>query len=80
MGGEQHMISMCISACGNNGKFCPGCGRTMKDKMGWRNAVDDNDTETLERILAESKGRLDAKQYKYWSTMYEKKKARLGES
>lgn len=71
---------MCISACGNNGINCPSCGRTMKDKMAWTAAVDHNDTDTLNRILSDCKERLGDKEYKYWSKMYEKKKARLGES
>jgi len=71
------MISMCISECGNNGKWCPSCGRTLTDRMDWKVAVEDNDTATFERIKLDCKERLTNKEHKHWLKKYEAKKKKL---
>lgn len=71
------MISPCVSLCDNVDGICTGCGRSMKNKFEWRDAVEHEDTDTQDRILSESKQRLTAKQYKKWQRLYDKKKQRL---
>ena len=72
------MISPCISECGNNGEFCPSCGRTMKEKFDWKNGADQF---RKKQILQDSGSRLTQREYEYWKEMYEIKVAKkLNES
>lgn len=64
------IVSPCISLCANNeAGLCMGCGRSMEEKIKWKQADTTDEWKTQNMSLCKS--RLTSVQVDYWQKSYD---------